>query len=349
MSESITPLRALTLFAVVTVFSPAARSQEPVSFRTDVLPILEERCFDCHQATRTDARGRTKKHKGGLRLDGNAWILRGGDGGDVVVAGKPDDSPLLTRAELDEDDPDHMPDRGDPLTVAQLEVIRRWIASGASFGDWTGAPLDASAASVPVAQAGATVPAGARAARLLALADGLAPLSEAERKALGEAGAHVEDLLGDRRLFRIGFPGRQASIDDAALRVLDRVKEHVVELDLARTPIDDSALDSLARLPRLSRLDLSDTRISAAGLRKLTRAASLRTLVLVGTTLHEDAVGVLAGMPHLETVHLWRSGLGDGELAALRDASPQLRVVGPPSLPPPEAPSAGRDGPRRRR
>ncbi len=349
MSESITLLRSFAVFAVFTASSPAVLGQEPVSFTTDVLPILEERCFECHQATRTDARGRTRKHKGGLRLDGSAWILRGGDGGDVVVAGKPDDSPLLTRTELDEDDPDHMPDRGDPLTGAQIDVLRRWVASGASFGDWTGAPLDESAVPIPVAHVGTTAPAGARTARLLGLAGGLAPLGEAERKALAVAGAHVEDLLGDRRLFRIGFPGRQAAIDDDALRVLDFVKEHVVELDLARTQVGDAALDSLARLPRLARLDLTGTRVSTAGLRKLVRAPALRTLVLVGTTLHEDAVGVLAGIPHLETVHLWRSGLGDGELAALREAAPQLRVVGAPLLPPPEARSTERDGPRRRR
>lgn len=349
MSAPITQLRSFALFALIAAASPAVRGQEAVSFTTDVLTILEERCFECHQATRTDARGRTKKHKGGLRLDGRAWILRGGDGGDVVVAGKPDDSPLLTRTELDEDDPDHMPDRGDPLTGAQIDVLRRWIAAGASFGDWTGAPLDASAVPSPVAHAGTTAPAGARAARLLALADGLEPLGEAERKALAEADAHVEDLLGDRRLVRIGFPGRQAAIDDSALRVLEQVKEHVVELDLARTQVGDAALDPLARLPRLTRLDLSGTPVTVAGLRKLARAPALRTLVLVGTTLRDDAVGVLAGMPHLETVHLWRSGLGDGELAALREAAPQLRVVGAPTLPPPDVRGPERDGPRRRR
>ena len=35
--------------------SPAARAQDAVAFEAEVLPILRARCFDCHQAQRTES------------------------------------------------------------------------------------------------------------------------------------------------------------------------------------------------------------------------------------------------------------------------------------------------------
>jgi hypothetical protein len=39
---------------------------------------------------------------------------------------------------LPPDDLDIMPAEGDPLTAAQIDTLKRWIAEGADFGGWTG-------------------------------------------------------------------------------------------------------------------------------------------------------------------------------------------------------------------
>ncbi|MCC6786054.1 MAG: hypothetical protein IT457_24640 [Planctomycetes bacterium] len=317
-------------------------------FRTEVLPILEARCFECHQAPRADARGRLRKPKGGLRLDGRDWLLHGGDGGAVLLPGDPDGSPLLARTLLDADDPDLMPERGERLSDAQTAILARWIAAGAPFGDWTGAARDAEPPAASSAPFDAARPASPRALRLAALAGELSPIAPDAMKRLVDAGAHADDLLGDRRLFAVGFPGHQDQIDDRALRSLEGAREHLAELDLARTAVGDAALPGLARLPRLVRLDLSATRVSGAGLRALATAPALRVLVLVGTRLDGAAIDALAALPQLETVYLWRSGLEEAQLATLRAAAPRLTVVGAPALPEPES-EAPRANPRRRR
>jgi hypothetical protein len=327
----------------------SAQSTTPApDFKTEVLPILEARCFECHQAPRVDARGRTRKPKGGLRLDGREWLLHGGDGGAVLLPGDPDASPLLARTLLDADDPDLMPERGERLSAAQTAILARWIAAGAPFGDWTGAARDAEPAATPPPPSEAARPTSPRAQRLAELAGELPPIAPDAMKRLVDAAAHADDLLGDRRLFAVGFPGHQDRIDDRALRALDAAREHIAELDLARTAIGDASLAGLARLPRLVRLDLSATHVTAAGLRALAAAPSLRVLVLVGTRLEGAAVDALAALPQLETVYLWRSGLEDAQLATLRSAAPQLTVVGAPALPGPES-EAPRANPRRRR
>src|SRR6516225_7537681 len=47
-------------------------------FETKIRPVLVERCYECHGE---------KKQKGGLRLDGKAALLKGGDSGPIVVPG----------------------------------------------------------------------------------------------------------------------------------------------------------------------------------------------------------------------------------------------------------------------
>ncbi|MCB1235071.1 MAG: PSD1 domain-containing protein, partial [Verrucomicrobiae bacterium] len=99
---------------------PAAAA-EPVSFDRDVLPLLEKRCNQCH---------RPEKQRGGLDLTRIETMRRGGDElGAAIVAGKPDESPLiqvLTGAIEPK-----MPDKGDPLAAGEIDLLRRWIAEGA--------------------------------------------------------------------------------------------------------------------------------------------------------------------------------------------------------------------------
>src|SRR5881227_1487174 len=89
-------------------------------FLTDVKPILAQRCFRCHSSLEQESN---------LRLDGVPAILKGGDGGAVLVPGKSDDSRLIAaverRGEL------KMPPEGEPLTAKQIEVLRSWINAGA--------------------------------------------------------------------------------------------------------------------------------------------------------------------------------------------------------------------------
>jgi hypothetical protein len=105
-----------------------ARGAEPkarVDFGRDVRPILAEHCLDCHGP---------KKQQGGLRLDGKAAALRGGDSGPVILPGKAAESPLVERITSD-DEKTRMPLRRDPLTAEQVALLKRWVSEGA---DWPG-------------------------------------------------------------------------------------------------------------------------------------------------------------------------------------------------------------------
>ncbi|MDB6004248.1 MAG: hypothetical protein JWR15_1235 [Prosthecobacter sp.] len=137
---------ALTLAAVLSLgvsvtSTTSAQDAGKVDFEKQVLPILKESCFKCHEKEHED-NGKMKKPKGGLRLDGAAVITKGGkeNPGETIVAGKPDASWLVKTIVLPESDDLAMPPegKGDRVSAANIALIKKWISEGASFGAWKG-------------------------------------------------------------------------------------------------------------------------------------------------------------------------------------------------------------------
>jgi uncharacterized membrane protein len=94
-----------------------------VEFARDVMPILEKTCVECHGPDKVKAR---------LRMDSVAGLQKGGKSGALLKPGDPDNS-LMMRRVLGLDGEDQMPLDKDPLTEAQIDTLRRWIAAGAPY------------------------------------------------------------------------------------------------------------------------------------------------------------------------------------------------------------------------
>lgn len=96
-----------------------------------VQPVLHSRCGACHNF---------EKHKGGLRLDRFADVMKGGEHGLVIFPGDAAGSPLIKRLLLPADDDDHMPPAGKPQPrPEEIDLLRRWIQAGAPANELVGA------------------------------------------------------------------------------------------------------------------------------------------------------------------------------------------------------------------
>ncbi|MEM9479912.1 MAG: DUF1549 domain-containing protein, partial [Verrucomicrobiota bacterium] len=105
------------------IFSmPVILRATPVDFEKDIFPILEDYCIDCHGDSRP---------KAGFRVDGRAYLLKGGDGGfPAVVPGDPEKSFIMEV--ITGVNPDmQMPPKGDTLMEDEIELVRQWITEGA--------------------------------------------------------------------------------------------------------------------------------------------------------------------------------------------------------------------------
>ena len=111
-----------SIFALLCVLASLQDAAAAVDFEKDILPILEDRCIDCHGPD---------KDKSSFRVDQRAILLVGGDSGlKSVVPGSPAESHLIELVKTDDED-ERMPPKGDPLTSEQIAMLEQWITEGA--------------------------------------------------------------------------------------------------------------------------------------------------------------------------------------------------------------------------
>ncbi|QDU89645.1 Planctomycete cytochrome C [Pirellulimonas nuda] len=199
-----------------------------VNFGVDILPLLSDRCFLCHGP---DEAGR----EADLRLDAAQHALADRGGYRAIAPGDAGASEVIKRVTAAEDDDLRMPPRGsgkDPLTAEQVQLIRRWINSGANWqkhwsferverpatpdaspDDWGQNPIDRFVLAGLAADGLRPAPEAPRAALLrrasLALT-GLPPTTEALDRYLADAGPDAYELAVDRLLASPHYGERMA-------------------------------------------------------------------------------------------------------------------------------------------
>jgi hypothetical protein len=116
---------ALTILALGAGMAHAQQSpkRNAIDFNRDVRPLLSDHCFACHGP---DA----QKRKAKLRLDVREQAVER----QAIVPGKPDQSELVERIFAEEPSRRMPPPKANkPLTPAQKDLLKRWIAEGAVY------------------------------------------------------------------------------------------------------------------------------------------------------------------------------------------------------------------------
>lgn len=97
--------------------STASSTSTGVSFVNDIKPIFDTRCIKCHGVERV---------KEGLDMQTYENIMAGSRNGPVIEPGNADNSYLVQQIVDGE-----MPERGDPVTPDELQLIIDWVNQGA--------------------------------------------------------------------------------------------------------------------------------------------------------------------------------------------------------------------------
>ncbi|MCY2974319.1 MAG: DUF1549 domain-containing protein [Planctomycetota bacterium] len=104
-------------------------SEHAQFFENDVRPLLVKHCYECHSED---------DPKGGLRLDSRSLIMAGGDSGEAMVPGKPDESILIDAINYGDYE---MPPTG-KLPDKEIAILTRWVSMGAPWpGEDPNAPV----------------------------------------------------------------------------------------------------------------------------------------------------------------------------------------------------------------
>jgi ankyrin repeat protein len=109
---------------------PAEKSKPKLDFKTDVAPILQQNCVDCHGPDLQMA---------GLRLDQRRFAIEAGEPRGIIARGKSDESLLIQRM-VDKDlglimPPSFpfFPGEKPGLAEKQIAILKKWIDEGAEW------------------------------------------------------------------------------------------------------------------------------------------------------------------------------------------------------------------------
>ncbi|RDC62938.1 c-type cytochrome domain-containing protein [Adhaeribacter pallidiroseus] len=293
------------------VRSPITDLKNALVYTDLVEPILEQKCYQCHNS---------KKQKGDLRLDSPENLLKGGEHGAVIAAGKADESDLYKRLILPEEDDDRMPPKGKTqLTESEIQLIHWWIDQG-------GADFKKKVADVPQYDKIKVV--------LTGLAKG-APIDDTKKEAseipdspvkapdaavlakIRDLGVVVSPLTRDNRFVSLNMVNAPA-FADADMALLTQISDNVIWLDMSETAITDKALENLKKFKNLTRLSLDQTDVSDPGLAYLQNMPRLKYLNLYGTKVTDQGLKLVANCKSLKSIYLWQTQVTQQGVAALQ-------------------------------
>lgn len=286
---------------------PAAPKSDarPVSrnsaYMTKVRPILARACIKCHG---------NDKQKGDLALHNPDAIRAGINGKPAIIPGDPAKSRIYACIILPPDDPDFMPQKGQPLSMADKKTLHDWIKAGADLGDGVSIPGGGGGAFV-VDTIGAALP------------DPDPKLIEA----LEKEHVIVRRVSKDKRVLEIDFSHSDRAYSDLKLAELAPLALHIHALDFNRTRLKDADLAHLGSMRNLARLILSRTEVTDAGLAALRGLQTLEQVNLYSTQVGDAGLAQLEPLKALKKVFVFESKVTDAGAKALTGMIPGVQVI----------------------
>lgn len=279
-------------------FEPIALNEnhwEDALFYEDIIqPIFNQNCRSCHNPKNT---------KGGLLLTSKETILKGGKNGTVISGTSWEEGQLYHRMTLPLDHEDHMPpkEKRQPLKE-ELELVKFWLASGASFEK-------------NLVTSGVTkemvAPFFTKSVVSIYPKIELPKVENNKLSNIREKGFFIEPLNESSSLLKVScvnFP----DFNEANLEWLKEIKQHIVFLDLSRTKINDQIFESLKDFENLTILKLNGTQISGLGLDFLQQCKHLNQIHLTETEVSLDNLKLLNEHPRLEKVFAYKTPAAEG-------------------------------------
>jgi hypothetical protein len=252
-----------------------------------------------------------------------AELMKGGEDGKVLVAGKSAESPLYKHITLPLEDDDHMPPKGKKqLTKAQIELIRWWIDEGASPDKKVAQakvdePVKEALAKIGVSSEDEGKPTGIFAKQVL-------PANAASIAALKKSGFMVMPISQDNHYIQVKLTAAENTFGAEQIKNLLTVSQQVTWLDLSNAKLTEEGLKELSKLPNVTRLRLDKTNITDASLAHLKGLPNLEYLNLYNTQVTDKGLPQLAPLKNLKSLYLWQTQVSPEGVQNLQKQIPGL-------------------------
>jgi uncharacterized membrane protein/mono/diheme cytochrome c family protein len=288
---------------------------QAVVYKDLVQYTLNQKCVQCHGA---------EKQKGKLRLDDLTGIKAGGKNGNLINTSNPADGELIKRILMNDIDEHHMPPKEKTqLTDAELVILQWWINAGASFDK----SVSALAPDAKVIKALASFKAENQNQEkaIIKTRESIKPLEKKIQEKLEKMGWVVSPVASDDNHIRLTGYNIEISLKDALASAAE-ISEHVIELKLSFSAIQDNDLNSLSKFKNLEKLWLDHTGITDNALKQATALNNIEYLNIVGTKTTASSVKNLMNLPKLKMIYLQGTKITDEERLALESIKSNAKL-----------------------
>ena len=299
----------------VTTIKPLPNVQEAMAYNDVIRPILETKCYSCHNAN---------KKKGGLRMDDITLLMKGGKEGKVIDLEHTDSSELLKRLLLPTDNDDHMPPKEKPQpTESQVALIHWWISSHADFTrkvkelpqtDLVKPALLALQQPVINTMIKPIIPAK--------------PVNKADEKVfqqLQRAGITVLPVAQNSNYLSVTLTDKK-TILKKDIELFEKIKDQLIWLKIGDASIDDEAAGVISKLSNLMKLNLAGSKLTVKGWEAMQKLNNLEYLNLVGTNVNAQHIAGLKENKKLQSLYLYGAQVKPAEVAMLQKLFPKTTI-----------------------
>lgn len=294
---------------------PLANVQEAFAYNDVVKPVLQTKCYSCHNST---------KQKGRLRMDDIGLLMKGGKNGEIIDLNNADSSRMIKRLLLPVDDEHHMPPKEKPQpTENQIALLHWWISNKADFKkkvkelnqpEKIKPALLALQTAAPVKKADIDIPAVA-----------VEKADDKILKQLTEKGILILPVSQNSNYLSATFQ-QDTVVTKEDLQMLTKVKKQLIWLKLNGTTFEKDAFKLLPQINNLLRLNLSNTNISDNDVNLLQSLDSLHYLNLVGTNVTAPGIISLHKLKSLHSLYLYKTGVTRNDFKQLSLAFAKTKI-----------------------
>lgn len=282
----------------------------PTLVYADIIrPILDQKCISCHGE---------KKQKAKLRLDTEYHIRRGGINGSVLADGKTSGE-LVRRISLPVGHEDQMPpNEKEQLSMIEIEILKEWIARGASFNIKV-RDFDAPALENYLQASG--------------INDSISwwpehPVNAAPEsaiKTLSNYGAFAYPIASRSHYIELKCTGAKKP-DQSFWKAYMQLAEQIVTIDLSQNSLTSDDLINYSKAKEIRKIYLKQSKFNGNSLSPLLELKHLRYLNLTQSDISFQSFATLAGHSSLLEVFAFGTKWDKSQVSEFNRKNPGIKI-----------------------
>jgi len=294
---------------------PLANVQEAFAYNDVVKPVLQTKCYSCHNSN---------KQKGRLRMDDTALLMKGGKNGEVIDLINADSSEMIKRMLLPVDNEHHMPPKEKPQpSESQIALLHWWIINKADFKkkvkelnqpDKIKPMLLALQTQAPIKKETADIPALA-----------VEKADDKILKQITQKGILILPVSQNSNYLMATFP-EDTLVSKEDLQMLVKLKKQLIWLKFNNNTFEKKAFQTLSQLTNILKLNLSNTNITDNEVSLLQSLDSLHYLNLVGTKVTARGILPLQKLKSLHSLFLYGTNVTREDFKKLRTSFAKTNI-----------------------